>query len=101
MTAVTNDFKDGVSFEDQSSDIGSFSLLGGRYLLAATATWNAGSLALQMLMPDGSTYIGITNGSLSADGTLSLDLPAGSYRLAVTSATGAQGSLSRVPFRAS
>ena len=101
MTSVTNDYRDGISFEDQSADIGPFQLLGGKYLLAATASWNAGSLALQALMPDASSYVAITNGSLSADGTLSLDLPAGSYRLAVTSATAAQGSLSRIPFRAS
>jgi hypothetical protein len=99
MTAVTNDFRDGISFEGQSSDIGPFTLLGGRYLLAANATWGGGSLTLKILMPDSSTYVAVTSGALTADGTLELGLPSGTYELAIATATAVQGSLSRIPYR--
>lgn len=69
--------------------------LGGKYLLIATATFGGGSVKLSALASDGSTYVDIANGSLTAAGTLTADLAPGSYRLTVTTATGVYASLAR------
>lgn len=78
-----------------SSD--SFALQGGVYVMDAIATWNAGSITLQRLGPDGATYMNAATG-LSADGTTgALTLPAGTYKFTVATATGLWVSISRIP----
>ena len=78
-----------------SSD--SFELTGGAYAMDAIATWNAGSITLQRLGPDGATYITAAT-ALSADGTTgALALPPGTYKIAVATATGIWVSVSRIP----
>lgn len=83
-------------------------LEGGQYQLAAHATWGGGNLALQQLLPDGSTFLGLFGqpntatpttyvATLTADGTLLFSLPPGTYQLVVTTATGSSFALTRVP----
>jgi hypothetical protein len=98
MTAVFTDFKDGVSFSGLSATPSAFTLLGGKYMLAANATWGGGSLTLSVLMPDGTTYVTAAT-ALSADGVVVANLPPGTYELIIATATAVQGSLIRVPYR--
>lgn len=80
-----------------------FALNGGIYLLAArSSAWGGGSVALQMLGPDGATYLSVSlNGApvqLTADGTVSpIWLPPGQYQLVVATATGVDVKLASVP----
>lgn len=88
----------GVKITDGSADY-DFTLQMGRYMLVATATWGGGSLALKALAANGTTYVAVKdiNGSaasLTADGTILMDLPGGSYRLDVTTATAVYATLS-------
>lgn len=64
----------------------SFTLRGGQYALTATASWGGGSATLQRLAPDGATYVTCLT-ALSADGYATVNLPSGTYRLAVATAT--------------
>ena len=74
-----------------------FVLAGGAYAMDAIATWNAGSLTLQRLGPDGNTFINAAT-ALSADGTTgSIALPPGTYRIAASAATGIWASVTRIP----
>ncbi len=97
------DFKDGVSFSALSATPAAFYLLGGRYAFCVTATFGGGNIQLQILMPDGTTYIGASAAvttSAGAAGCQVVDLPPGTYQIAITTSTAVQGSLIRVPYRA-
>ncbi len=98
-----NDWHDGVSATAQSATSAAFYLLGGRYAFCVTATFGGGNIQLQILMPDGTTYIGASAAittSAGAAGTQIVDLPPGTYQIAITTATSVQYSLVRVPYRA-
>jgi hypothetical protein len=63
-------------------------LKGGTYSFMATATFGGGSVKLQVLLPDGTTWVDVAGGSLTAAGaTAGLALPPGSYRANITTAT--------------
>lgn len=101
MAIAVNDFKDGLTFTGGGNgDAPTFTLLGGRYDMAVNATFSGGNIDLQILMPDGSTYQSVLAAPFTAAGSVVLDLPPGSYKIVVTTATSAQGFLIRVPFRA-
>lgn len=103
MTATVNDFKDGMTFTGgASTDNASliFTLLGGRYGVAANATWGGGSLTLRGLMPDGSTYVD-TVPAFTADGTKIVDVPPGTYKFVIATATAVQAVIARIPIRPS
>jgi hypothetical protein len=85
-----------------SATTAAFALMGGRYVMAAIATWGGGNVALQMLAADGSTWVAPMNiagsaNSLTANGSATLDLSPGQYRIAVTTATGVYATVARVP----
>ncbi len=91
---------DGQKFENISATTSPFTLVGGAYALDAVATWGGGNVTLQRLGPDGATWINAdaTAISLTANGTSgAVALPGGSYRIAVTTATGVYASLNRCP----
>lgn len=50
---------------------------GGKYRYTASATWGGGTVKLQILGPDGTTYIDIPSASLTANGSLVVELPCG------------------------
>src|SRR5579859_3012038 len=90
---------DGTAQTGLSATTAGFYLLGGRYAFGVNATWGGGNAQLQVLMPDGTTYIAAA-ASFTADGTAVYDLPPGTYKLAITTATALQFFLVRVPYRA-
>lgn len=53
-------------------------LVGGSYVLAASGTFGGTVLKLQLLGPDGTTWIDIPGATLSAAGALAVDLSAAS-----------------------
>lgn len=87
---------DGKSFLNISATTAAFPLDGGRYGADFHATWNAGSVTLQKLAADGSTWL-TALAAWSADGTDLGDLPRGSYRFDVASATGVYVNIVRIP----
>lgn len=74
------------SFSNISATPASFVLRGGNYAVTVHATWGGGSVTLQRLSPDGSTYVTVMT-AFSADGFASANLPNGTYRLLVATAT--------------
>lgn len=87
---------DGHTESNINATTAAFSLDGGRYGAEFLATWGGGSVTLQKLGPDGTTYNTAMNAWL-ANGTALADLPAGSYRLAVATATAVYVRLRRIP----
>lgn len=89
---------DGTSFSDISAATGEFYLKGGYYMVAAVATWSSGNVELQMLGPDGSTWLSAPTAlKLSANGAIAGYLPPGQYRFNVTTATAVYCSVTAVP----
>lgn len=83
-------------FSNISATTAAFPLKGGKYSLIATATFGGGNLQLQILALDGSTWINLGT-AITAAGNQTYDLPPGSYRIAVTTATAVYASLTTVP----
>jgi hypothetical protein len=75
------------SFKNISATPASFTLTGGNYGVTVTATWGGGSVTLQRLAPDGSTYVTVMT-AFTADGYADANLPDGTYRLLIATATG-------------
>lgn len=48
---------------------------GGRYLMVATGTFDSATVTVDLLGPDGSTYVGIADASLTAAGSAAIYLP--------------------------
>lgn len=66
--------------------------LSGVFCFAVAGTFGGASVGLQMLGPDGATWINVRDGAgvlalIEADAVL-VNLPAGSYRAAVTGGSG-------------
>ena len=95
--AYTN-FADGVIFSGLSADTAAFSLLGGRYGVGVSATFGGGSITLKTLFPDGSTYVTCLT-AFTAEGVAVVDLPPGTYKFVIATATAVQGFLSPIPIR--
>jgi hypothetical protein len=89
---------DAQSFSNISATTASFPLQGGYYVVAVIATFGGGNVELQMLGPDGSTYLSLPTAlKLSANGTIAGYLPRGTYRFAVTTATAVFCTVAGVP----
>lgn len=73
-------------FSNISSTTAGFTLRGGNYGLTCHATFGGGNIALQRLAADNTTYVTVIT-ALTADGYASANLPSGTYRLAITTAT--------------
>ena len=64
-----------------------FALRGGLYTLTVMATWNStGTVTLQRLAPDASTYVTALT-AFSANGYATAQLPSGTYKLTIATAT--------------
>jgi hypothetical protein len=97
MTLAVTDYKDGVLYTGlvTAGTVGPFYLLGGKYLWVSQAA--STSQQLQVLGPDGSTYLAVNAQTTSAV-SQALDLPPGTYEI-VCVATGAlMGFLQKVPY---
>ncbi|MCK1706119.1 hypothetical protein IVA86_33140 [Bradyrhizobium sp. 146] len=75
-----------VTYSNISATTAAFSLKGGVYGITATGTWGGGSLTLQRLAFNGSTYVTALT-AIAADGYTTVTLPPGTYKLAVATAT--------------
>lgn len=74
------------AFSNISASTSAFTLRGGNYGVTCHATFGGGNIVLQRLATDGVSWINVIT-ALTADGYSSANLPSGSYRLAVTTAT--------------
>lgn len=75
-----------------------FKLAGGKYAVAAIATWGGGSVKLQVLGPNGSTYLSIGSATdFTANSFATVDLPPGSYRFTCDTASAIYASVYRIP----
>src|SRR5579859_4677681 len=84
-----------------SASPGPATFKGGRYLVGCIGS-NYGTVALQGLLPDGSTYatvpdVGGNAVSFSANGWKTVDLAQGQYKLSISSATGVSVRASSLP----
>ena len=74
------------TFSNISATTATFTLRGGNYGVTCKATWGGGNVVLQRLSPDATSYVNVIT-ALTADGYANNNLPGGTYRLAVTTAT--------------
>jgi hypothetical protein len=89
---------DAKEFSNISATTAAFTLNGGYYMVAAVATFGGGSVELQMLGPDQSTWLSAPTAlKLSAAGTIAGYLPPGQYRFTIATATAVYCSVAGVP----
>jgi hypothetical protein len=89
---------DSKEFSNISANTANFNLNGGYYMVAAVATFSAGSVELQMLGPDQSTWLSAPTAlKLSVAGTIAGYLPPGIYRFTIVTATAVYCSVAGVP----
>lgn len=89
---------DGKAFSNISATTAAFNLKGGKYAVAAVATWGGGSAKLQTLGPDGTTWLSVASASdFTANGYATVDLPAGQYRFTIATASAIYASIAGVP----
>ena len=74
------------AFSNISATPAVFTLRGGNYGVTVTATWGGGSVTLQRLAKDGATYVTVMT-AFAADGFASANLPNGTYKILVVTAT--------------
>lgn len=83
-----------ISFSNIASTTAAFQLAGGWYGVAVIGT-GFGTVTLQILGPDGTTYLTATT-AFSANGYTLLQLPPGSYKFAITTTTAVYASVTAV-----
>ncbi len=89
---------DGKGFSNISASTADFKLKGGAYGVFVTATFGGGSVKLQRLSLDGSTYVSVASATdFSAAGGTLVNLPPGSYRFTIATATAVYAEVSGVP----
>lgn len=74
------------AFSNISATPTSFTLRGGNYGVTVSATFGGGSVTLQRLAADNATYVTCLT-AFTAAGYASVNLPSGTYRLAIATAT--------------
>ena len=91
-------------FSNIAATTAAFTLKGGYYMVAAVATFSAGSVELQMLGPDQSTWLSVPAAlpagvalKLSAAGAIQGYLSPGQYRFTIVTATAVFCSVAGVP----
>lgn len=89
---------DSVKITDGTATTEAFRLLGGKYALTVNAT-GAGSVKVQNLSVDGSTYVDVSAGITATTGFAILDLPPGTYKIAIATFTAVYVSLTPIPIR--
>lgn len=86
MTTFANILNETFSFSNISATPTAFLLRGGSYAVTAKATWGGGSVTLQRLSVDPTTYVTCLT-AFSADGFATVMLPPGTYRFLVATST--------------
>jgi hypothetical protein len=85
-----------VSFSNISASTAAFTLRGGKYAVAASAT-GTGTMGLSMVGPDGSTLIPVFTAFSATTGYAVIDLPPGQYKFAIATFTAVYASICRIP----
>lgn len=89
---------DGKLFSNISATTSAFALAGGRYGAACKAS-NYGTVKLQILLPDQTTWASVASATdFAADGFAPVDIPPGQYRFAIASATAVYAAVCRLPY---
>jgi hypothetical protein len=89
---------DGVAFSNIAASTAAFTLPGGLYGMDVVATFGGGSVKLQKLAGDATTYVSVSSGTdFTAAGYGTVSLPSGSYRLTIATATAIYAVVRRVP----
>lgn len=83
---ASNLINEALTFSNISATPTAFTLDGGVYGILAKATWGGGSVTLQRLAFDATTYVTVLT-ALAADGYATASLPPGTYRLLVATST--------------
>jgi hypothetical protein len=90
---------EGKSFSNISANTTPFTLNGGKYAASAVATFGGGSVKLQALSADGSTWVSVAAATdFSAAGFGTADLPPGQYRFTIATASAVYCAVTRVPY---
>lgn len=84
-----------VFFSNISVTSSNFELKGGKYTFAVIGT-GFGTVTLQMLGPDNSTWLSVS-ADIAANGGSVLDLCPGQYRVAIATTTAVYASVTRIP----
>ena len=83
-------------FSNFAADTAAFPLYGGKFQVAAIATWGGGNLVLEQLGPDNTTWLPVHT-ALTANGVAVIDIPPGQFRFNITTATGIYAVVTRIP----
>ena len=75
-----------VNFGNIAATPADFTLRGGLYAVTVMATWGGGSVTLQRLAFDNTTYITVID-AFTENGFVTVSVPPGTYRLLVATAT--------------
>lgn len=86
MASQPNAVFERVYFDNISASTDGFVLRGGFYGVTVTATWGGGSVTLQRLSGDGSTYVTALT-AFSANAFSTVHIPPGTYKFAVATAS--------------
>lgn len=86
-----------VLFGPITATTAAFQLVGGAYMfMAVSANWNGGSVGLNLLGPDGVTWLSVVTAQ-TANGGGSLTLPPGQYKFSVSGTLTAYAEVVRIP----
>lgn len=101
--------EENIKFSNIAATTSPFTIKGGGYLVSVSATFGGGSVKLQILGPDGTTYLDIKQpfdnagteqddviSTWSANGAKLMPLCAGQYRLTITTATAVYANVTRI-----
>jgi hypothetical protein len=78
---------DDISFSNIAATTADFTLRGGLYGVTVNATFGGGSVTLTRKSIDGSTYVTCLT-AFTAAGYATVNLPDGTFRISITTATG-------------
>ena len=85
-------------FSNIAANTAAFALKGGKYAVNVVATFGGGSVKLQALAADGSTFLSVSAATdFAAAGYANVDLPPGQYRFTVATATAVFANACSVP----
>ena len=87
---------DGYTASNISATTAAFTLSGGLYGVTYSATWSSGSVTLERLSADGTTYIAVMT-AFAANGYATVYLPPGTYELVVATSTAVYVNICRIP----
>jgi hypothetical protein len=83
-------------FSNIAATTAAFALRGGKYAVAATAT-GTGTMGLQMLGPDGVTFVAVHTAFSAVTGYAIIELPPGQYTFVIATFTAVYASICRIP----